>query len=66
MSEWIRVKDRLPEPQAKVIAFSPKFKEYAIGQVCHFCLDVVCEYEDCVLCGVTHWMPLPEPPKEEN
>lgn len=65
MSEWISVKDRLPAAGVEVIALSPKFNEYMIGQVKEHSVGIVCEFEDFILCDVTHWMPLPEPPVEE-
>ena len=58
MSEWISVKDRLPEPWTEVLVW--RGSEYPIvssevtstGLWCHFF-------------NITHWMPLPEPPKED-
>ena len=55
--KWISVKDRLPEPNQKVLAYRADSKG---------------TYEEYRLCfgwalkgAITHWMPLPEPPKEE-
>lgn len=63
MSEWISVKERLPEKNTKVLCY---FK-YEPNTP-----DVICEN---VYYGsgrwmsesskVTHWMPLPEPPEKE-
>lgn len=61
MSEWISVKERLPEETGLVIAlhkngeiraerYSVKMKNFSF---------------ECILDRVTHWMPLPEPPGEE-
>lgn len=64
MSEWISVKDRLPAVGEKVLTLS-KFghisdrylHEYGGGLI--FSPDGLKPGRD-----VTHWMPLPEPPKE--
>lgn len=76
MSEWISVKDRLPEKSQEVIVFcrtpglndfvntvyySAKFQEF---NWCDFMGDPPKSekgYRD-----VTHWMPLPEPPEEKQ
>ena len=61
VQEWISVKDRLPEKMQKVLTVSDtgyihvdyvdKFGVW-IGDLVRFC-------------KVTHWMPLPQPPKGE-
>ncbi len=65
-NEWISVKDRLPEKNGRYITTVCKYKD----EIDVFDLwyedddwyidegDYMYEYE------VTHWMPLPEPPKE--
>ena len=64
MSEWISVKDRLPDANESVLCYfhyGPNFPA------------VICENEY-IGSGmwmadgskVTHWMPLPEPPKEAH
>ena len=73
--EWISVKDRLPEEGVLVlVAFDVDFGlgetrqvDTAMRQEGVFCgggldnyLAFPCEVD------VTHWMPLPEPPKEES
>lgn len=61
--EWISVRDRLPEPGQRVIATNGTVsgeaylgdcwkRYYGVGWQTAFDLPV------------THWMPLPEPPKE--
>ncbi len=70
--KWISVEERLPDVEVLAANFAPGtygYKEYIIGYVsgekctepgkCHAEND----YE--ILYNVTHWMPLPEPPKEE-
>lgn len=103
MSEWISVKDRLPEPEEEVFIrcnrnghkftttamyedgtmpfgdsiwnwydidfdYDEERDEYLIPagwwEYRHFNPDDV--YNCLVDCEVTHWMPLPEPPKEEQ
>ena len=69
---WIPVTERWPD--GEVLALnnlkgSYGYHEYLIGYVgadgesdTGFC----CENEDEILMNVTHWMPLPGPPKEET
>lgn len=69
MAEWISVKDRLPEKEKLVLCCKNKSNLLFIGK----CLDAT--YAEGVQAfvdvgrwlsvGVTHWMPLPEPPKGE-
>lgn len=56
--EWISVKDRLPETKEAIV-----YAESGIGMIDVKLLgmdwqDFVCRF------NVTHWMCLPEPPKE--
>ena len=78
MSKWIIAKDKLPEVgQLVIILFNVDFgfgcsiktvdtamwqDEGFIGGGLNNFLEspAICQIE------VTHWMPLPEPPKEEN
>ena len=75
--QWISVKDRLPDEEVLAANFAPGthgYKEYIIGYVeAVKCYDLDWEKDKCVaqndfeiLENVTHWMPLPEPPKEET
>lgn len=72
MSEWISVKDRLPEDGQKVLAFGGGERRY-------YCVAKFFKHfndgGDFWHLGakdrkyspgykITHWMPLPEPPKE--
>lgn len=71
MSEWISVKDKLPEPYTSVlrhpsceIGYGSEYTAYydAVDNKFHVdCEDSFTTWESVVL--VTHWMPLPEPPK---
>ena len=60
--EWISVKDRLPDDEENVLAFV-----FGEAEVC--CLKNGVwrnEWMKFYDGDITHWMPLPEPPKEEN
>ena len=62
MSEWISVKDRMPEEGVDVLVY---------GEICHNKKGIEVDFVkngDFVACDedVTHWMPLPEPPKEND
>ena len=72
MSEWISVKDRLPETSTMVLVIAsgnPK-KNITLHDACELAeydpdgwiLEMYPEWMDAV---VTHWMPLPEPPRED-
>ena len=63
MTEWINVKDRLPEKGAMVIGYTlcNKVKVFRCSEY----------FDDAVAVGgyifgkdILYWMPLPEPPKE--
>ena len=58
---WIPVEERLPNPKQNVLAYSPKSgiaeADYADGFWMQYRWSSVMD-------GVTHWMPLPQPPKD--
>jgi len=54
--KWIPVTERLPKEEKTVLAF---------GTLGVAWLDWRHDNKWCCYGGVTHWMPLPEPPKEE-
>lgn len=54
--EWISVKDRLPEEGKEILWYHQPGGEFAVG----YLLDEATQP------FFTHWMPLPEPPKEEK
>ena len=70
--KWISVEERLPEPYRKVLALREGFPDTG-RYIC--ALDSTTLWIDDTLVWngdlktwknrVTHWMPLPEPPKEE-
>jgi hypothetical protein len=66
-SKWISVKERLPEAGERVLAtdgyFVGEFFLNRRGQWLRYNIS------DCLLVAsldILHWMPLPEPPKEEG
>ena len=66
--EWINVKNELPENSEHVLAYAIKnenmpYLDANIFEASH-CDGVWTECVDACLIDVTHWMPLPEPPKE--
>ena len=69
MSEWISVKDKLPEEDLGACIVYDGFKvQHADHYIIHG--EHIWQTPDCYeseeIRGVTHWMPLPEPPEEEN
>ena len=73
MSDWISVEDQLPEASGlhlagkRVLIFYDTWKEIFIAARVFNSPDYWCwmdEEDDCYApMSVTHWMPLPEPPK---
>ena len=62
--EWISVDDRLPEKYAMVLIYDGDSVEPSLffGDLGFYEAD---KYEANPFCGVTHWMPIPLPPKGE-
>ena len=58
-SEWISVEERLPDRLGKYLVFTCKGSIY-ISRFCEFLIGEEPQFDDYT---VTHWMPLPEPPK---
>ena len=66
VQEWISVKDRLPEDDSDVLAYSRNGEEgriYPANYSKGVWFD--CIFDTPVTESTTHWMPLPEPPKGE-
>lgn len=68
VQEWISVKDMLPEPFVSVLACIPSesplptvHESYIADHGAWVCILTAERYKPG---EVTHWMPLPEPPKE--
>lgn len=74
VSGWISVKDRLPDDSDKIVLViaNGKFGNITLDEAfelaCYYKDDgwVLESYPDMENVRVTHWMPLPEPPKEVN
>ena len=67
---WIPVTERLPpvDKEVLVVAYGSMMRIWNIHRLDPETADVCWECEDGTLddmCVVTHWMPLPKPPKEE-
>lgn len=71
MCEWISVKERLPDKQKEYLCYygfktkdGIKSKQRFFGVLTYYAIDLVPHWQH-ELAGlyVTHWMPLPEPPK---
>ena len=66
VQEWISVKDRLPEPWKQVLIYSRhNFYESAVYIGVPGKWRATWNHEMLDADSVTHWMPLPEPPKGE-
>lgn len=71
-NSWISVKDRLPERSSEIdwcslyvlvaSALGPGIGHYDYDQECW--IYSPCGKMECTDNRVTHWMPIPEPPKE--
>lgn len=71
-SAWVSVKDRLPDNEKPVLAYYGFYREKGdlgarfIGTLTYFSHDQDPHWQhESTGLFVTHWMPLPEPPKEE-
>jgi len=58
--EWISIKDRLPKEHESVLLFEDKFKTIVYG---FWNGEDFYQTFNGLYDGVTHWMPLPQPPK---
>lgn len=58
--QWIPVTERLPERDQEVIVFSGDYLEPKVFAY-HFWGEKFSSWK-----GITHWMPMPEIPKEER
>ena len=68
MSDWISVNDELPRTDGSVMGW---FASEALpsGDHCfcvYFKLNGFCDEDGDINEYITHWMPLPEPPKDSD
>ena len=71
VQEWISVKDRLPEKGTEVLAFDHYGRPLIAKLVENYYFSDGVSWYDRLgyylgMSIITHWMPLPEPPKEET
>lgn len=71
LPRWISVEEALPtvDQEVIVLAYGNMMRIWNLHRLDPETADVCWECEDGTLddvCVVTHWMPLPEPPKEEG
>lgn len=64
MSNWISVEDKLPEEGVKVLCSYENYNKHAGFIVAMFVNGSFYGGGNYAPRGITHWMPLPEPPKK--
>lgn len=64
--EWISVKDRLPVAKEMVLAYEAAFDSMSMAFRLPNTEEFINAGDYYALDAVTHWMPLPEPPKETH
>ena len=65
MTEWISVEDRLPEDGKSVFVYCKEQNRLEfVPFIGDFPLLIINWETNESTCPVTHWMPVPEPPKE--
>lgn len=64
-NRWIKVEDRLPEPGVNVLALHRGYDKSTI-KIEWLTFSGGAWIFDKAYGRVTHWMPLPEPPKEDD
>ncbi len=63
VQEWISVKDRLPEDNKEVLIYCGSYHE--LGWYESDNKSWRSDFLGCCTDDITHWMPLPQPPKGE-
>ena len=69
-NDWIKCSEKMPEPMRQVLFYDERFKDCAAG---YYNKNYNAIQVGCALLGIngeyekfTHWMPIPESPKEEK
>jgi len=63
MSEWVSVKDKKPEDDRPVIVYHDGLYDKTVIEGWYDNDTGLFFVEGYTVSGVTHWMPMPEPPK---
>jgi hypothetical protein len=60
---WVKCSERLPEPHIAVLTFEDGriLSNIGIGR-----LNKLYEFDNSIEGKITHWMPIPQPPKENE
>lgn len=66
MNDWISVKDRLPVAKEMVLTYESAFDSISMAFMLPDTGEFINVGDYYALDAVTHWMPLPEPPKETH
>ena len=65
--QWISVEERLPEKSGEVLTYRPNFVTVMDYSIKHKAFNAFDDLESASYAiEVTHWMPLPKPPKEHR
>ena len=66
VSKWVPVTERLPECGTHVLVYAGFFQPYI--EAAYYCEDKKWRftYDDAEVVGVSHWMPLPKPPQNDE
>jgi len=69
MSEWISVEDQLPEEGVVILVYDgygTHGVQYTLATTSYSNACMSGEEHSEALRGITHWMPLPQPPESEQ
>lgn len=66
INKWISVKEKFPKIGKKVLAYRPGMYYTVIQTIYHGNEDWENGYDISGNMAITHWMPIPEPPKKND